>query len=82
MKRIAKWTAVISIIIFVVSWSIGGLMIYNGNFESNAWAYVGLASIVIFFGSLICLKTTRCPHCGRMNQTFGKYCPYCGKESK
>ncbi|MBE5883052.1 MAG: zinc-ribbon domain-containing protein [Lachnospiraceae bacterium] len=26
------------------------------------------------------LKTTRCPHCGKMNQTIGKYCPYCGKE--
>lgn len=82
MKKIAKWLAAISIVVFVIAWGIGGLMIYNNDFESNAWAYVGMVSLVIFGCSLTCLKTTRCPHCGRRNQTGGKYCPYCGKEMK
>lgn len=82
MKKIAKWLAAMSIIVFVIAWGIGGLMIYDNNYESNAWVYVGLVSIVIFFCSLLYLKTKKCPHCGKTNQTFGKYCPYCGKQIK
>ena len=82
MKKIATWLAVISAIVFVIAWGIGGLMIYENNYESNAWAYVGMVAIIIFFCSLIYLKMTRCPYCGKMNETFGKYCPYCGKEIK
>lgn len=82
MKKVATGLAVISMIVFVIAWGIGGLMIFNNEFENYAWVYVGLVSIVIFFCSLIYLKTTRCPHCGKMSQTFGKYCSYCGKEIK
>ena len=82
MEKIAKWLAAISIIIFVIAWGVGGLMIYNGKFENNAWVYVGLVSIVIFFCNLIYLKTSRCPYCGKINQSFGKYCPHCGKNIK
>lgn len=78
MKEIARWLAVISIIVFVVAWGIGGFMIFNNEYENNAWVYVGLVSIIVFFCSLLYLKTTRCPHCGKMKQTLGKYCPYCG----
>jgi len=80
MKKIAKWLAVISITVFVIAWGIGGLMIHNNEYENNAWVYVGLVSFVIFFCSLIYLKTSRCPHCGRIKHSLGKYCPYCGKE--
>lgn len=82
MKKIATWLAVISILVFVIAWGFGGLVIYNGEYENNAWVYVGLVSLVIFFCSLICLKTTRCPYCRKMNQSFGKYCAYCGKQIK
>ena len=80
MKKIAGWLAAISMIVFVTAWGIGGLMIFNHEFENNAWAYVALISIVILLCSIICLKTIRCPYCGKLKQTFGKYCPYCGKE--
>ena len=80
MKKIAAWLAVISIIVFIIAWGVGGLMILNNDYESSVWAHVGLVSLVIFCGSLICYKNTRCPHCGKMNQTNGKYCPYCGKK--
>ena len=82
MKKLAAWLAVISITVFIFAWVIGGLLIYNNDYESNAWAYVGLAAIIVFFPCLIYLKTTRCPHCGKTNPTRGKYCPYCGREIK
>ncbi len=82
MKKVAAWLMVISIIVIFIAWGIGGLMIFNHDYESNAWVYVALVSYVILLCSLIYLKTTRCPHCGKMNQTNGKYCPYCGKEIK
>ena len=83
MRKIAKWIAAISITVFIFAWSIGGLMIFNNDFENDAWVYVGLVSIVIFFCSLIYLKTTvRCPHCGKPIQVNGKFCPHCGEEIK
>lgn len=81
MKKVATWLAVLSIIVFIISWGVGGLMLYDYNYESNAWVYIGLVSIAIFFCSLLYLKTTnRCPHCGKSIQMNGKFCPYCGKE--
>ena len=82
MKKVAIWFAIISFIFFVFAWGIGGIIIFNNDFESYLWVYVGLVAFIIFFCSLIYLKTTRCPHCGKIKQSFGKYCPYCGKEIK
>lgn len=82
MRKLAKWLTVISIAVFVIAWGIGGLMIYDNNYESNVWVYFGAVSVMVFFCCLIYLKTTRCPHCGKINPTIGKYCPYCGKQIK
>ena len=68
MKKIATWLAVVSAIVFIIAWGIGALMIYENNYESNAWACVGLVAIIIFIWSLIYLKITRCPRCGKMNE--------------
>ncbi len=80
VKKVVTWLAVASGIVFVIAWAIGGLMIYEGNYENYAWAYVGLGSLIVFFCSLLYLRLSRCPHCGRLRQSSGKYCPYCGKE--
>ncbi len=81
MKRIATWLAVISITIFIIAWGIIGLKILDNNYEFITEAYIAYGSFAIFFASLICLRiTNRCPHCGRIKTSFGKYCPYCGKE--
>lgn len=59
---------------FVIDWSAVGLRLLIG-------AYIGLVSLVLFLICAIYLKlTTRCPHCGKVKQTFGEYCPYCGKK--
>ncbi|MBR5266995.1 MAG: hypothetical protein IKU20_02220 [Lachnospiraceae bacterium] len=80
MKKVATWLAVVSGIVFLIAWAIGGLMIYEGKYENNAWVYVGLISIVVFFCSLLCLRFSRCLYCGKLRQSGWKYCPYCGKE--
>ena len=80
VKKVATWLAVVSGIVFLIAWAIGGLMIYEGKYENNAWVYVGLISIEVFFCSLLCLRFSRCPHCGKLRQSGWKYCPYCGKE--
>ncbi len=82
MKKAAIWIAAISILVFVIAWCIGGLMFYEGDYENSTWVYVGLVSIILFFCSLIYLKATRCPRCGRINQTSGAFCPYCGAKIK
>ena len=81
MKKIAVWLAVISAVVFIIAWGVMGLKLLNNNYLITAEAYTGLVSIVVFFICAIYMKcTTRCPHCGKVKQSFGKYCPYCGKE--
>ena len=81
MKEIAKWLAVISIITFVVAWGIMGLKILDNNYLITIETYIGGISLVVFFVCVLYVKiTNRCPHCGKTRLSFGKYCPYCGKE--
>lgn len=81
MKKIAKWLAVISITIFIMVWGIMGVKILDNNYLIITETYIGLISLVVFFASVLYVKlVNRCPHCGKTKQSFGKYCPYCGKE--
>lgn len=81
MKKIAKWLAAISIVVFVIAWSIMGLKLLDNNYLITTEAYIGLIALVVCFICALYVKfTNRCPHCGKIKQTFGKYCPYCGKE--
>ena len=81
MKKIAKWVAAISVIVFIIAWGIMGLKIVDNDYNITVEAYVGLISLVVLLVSVLYIKiTNRCPHCGKAKQTFGKYCPYCGKE--
>ena len=81
MIKVAKWLAVISIVVFVIAWGVMGLKILDNNHLITAEAYTGLISLVVFFVCALYVKLTNCcPHCGKVNQSFGKYCPHCGKE--
>lgn len=81
MKKIATWLAVILIIVFVIAWGVMGLKILDNDYLITTEAYIGLISLVAFLTCVLYIRfSTRCPHCGKLKQTFGKYCPYCGKE--
>ena len=81
MKKIAKWLATISIIVFVIAWGVIGVKLLDNNYLITTEAYIGLISLVVFVVCVVYVKiTSRCPHCGKIKQSFGKYCPYCGKE--
>lgn len=81
MKKIAIWTAVISIIVFIITWGVIGVKIFNNEFEFMTEAYIAYGSLAIFFICLIYVRCSyRCQHCGKQKIIFGKYCPYCGKE--
>ena len=81
MKKMAKWLAAISIIVFVIAWGIIDMKLLDNNYLITTEAYIGLISLVVFFICVLYVKfTNRCPHCGKTHQSFGKYCTYCGKE--
>ena len=81
MKKTAKWLAVISAVIFVFTWGIMGLKLLENDYSITAEAYVGLIALVVFFACVLYAKLMdRCHHCGKTKQSFGKYCPFCGKE--
>ena len=81
MKRIIKWLAVISSVIFVIAWGVMGLKLLDNDYLITTEAYIELISLIVLFICIIYIKfTNRCPHCGKTKQSFGKYCPYCGKE--
>ena len=81
MKKIMIWLLGISITIFIITWGIIGIKILDNNYEFTTEAYIAYGSLAVFFICLFYVRfTNKCPHCNRLNQVFGKYCPYCGKE--
>ena len=81
MKKVVKWLAVISVVVFIIAWGIMGLKILDNDYLITIEAYTGLISLVVFFICVMYIKiANRCPYCGKTKQSFGKYCPYCGKE--
>ena len=81
MKKVAIWGAAIAFVAFLITWGVMGLEIYSGNYDIQSLSYIGLACwIVLLICLIIIVINTRCPHCGKIRRTRGKYCPYCGKE--
>lgn len=81
MRKVANWALVIAFIIFVIDWGIMGIKLLDNNYNITVEAYIGLASfIVIFVSILIRCFTDRCPHCGKIRAAKGAYCSYCGKQ--
>jgi hypothetical protein len=81
MKQIAKWLALVSILVFAIVWGVMGLKILNNNYLISIELYIGLVSFIAFFICVLYVKiANRCRHCGKPHHSFGKYCSYCGKE--
>ena len=81
MKKIATWGLVIAFIIFVIDWGIIGLKLLDGNYDITTGAYIGAICWGVILVCIVCRAfSNKCPHCGKLKQTSGKYCSYCGKE--
>ena len=46
MKKIVKWSAAISVIVFIIAWGIMGLKIVDNDYNITVEAYVGLISFM------------------------------------
>lgn len=81
-KKIAIWLLVISLIVFVITWGIVGVKILDNNYEFMTEAYIALGSFAVFWICLVYVRwgKSRCPHCGKVRLSSGKYCSHCGKE--
>lgn len=81
MKRITTWVLVIALIIFIIDWGIIGVKLLDGNYDIITEAYIGAACFGAMLICAVCKAfTNKCPHCGKLIQSNGKYCPHCGKE--
>ena len=81
MKKARPWILAIAFLVAVVAWGVMGLKIYDGNYEIATEAYImGACLIAILVCAVSKVFTDKCPHCGKLRVSNGKYCPHCGKE--
>ena len=84
MKKIAIWLMVISMLVFIITWGVVGLKIFDNKYNFETEAYIAYGSLAVFWVCLVYVRWSafRCPHCRKLRMTNGKYCSYCGKEFK
>ena len=85
MKKVCIWLAIISAILLFITLGVVGGKLLDENYDTTAEVIITGISFVIFLGSVVCYKFigSRCPHCGKVNDTLlgkSKFCPHCGKE--
>ena len=85
MKKVYLWLAIISAIVLFIALGVVGGKLLDENYDTTAEVIITGISFVIFLGSVVCYKFigSRCPHCGKVNDTLlgkSKFCPHCGKE--
>ena len=85
MKKVCVCLAIISAIVLLITFCVVGVKLLDGNYDTIFEAYITGASLIICLGSIVGYKLigSRCPHCGRINDTLlgkSRFCPHCGKE--
>ena len=85
MKKLCLWLAIISAIVLFITLGVVGVKLLDGIYDTTAEVIITGISFVIFLCSVVCYKLigSRCPHCGKVNDTLlgkSKFCPHCGKE--
>lgn len=81
MKRVLFWIILVSSIALIFSMGLMGVKILTHDYDFIAEGYVALVSWILLMGSIIIWRFSRkCPHCHRVRQPGGPYCPYCGKK--
>ena len=85
MKKVCVWLAIISAIVLFITLGVVGVKLIDGSYDTNVEVIITGVSFVIFLGSIVGYKLigSRCPYCGKVNDTLlgkSKFCPHCGKE--
>ena len=85
MKKVCVWLAIISAIVLFITLGVVGGKLLDGNYDTTVEVIITGISFVVFLGSIVDYKLigSRCPHCGKVNDTLlgkSKFCPHCGKE--
>ena len=80
MKKAATWAFIIAFITLFIDWAILGIKLLDGNYDVIAEAYIGAVCIAIIFICILIKHTGKCPHCGKIITSDGRYCPYCGEK--
>ncbi len=81
MKKAVTWGLAISYIILFIAMGVMGIKIFDGNYDIVAEGCVALIFLLISCGCNIYRAfSNRCPHCGKIRLSNGKYCSHCGKE--
>ena len=85
MKKVCLWLAIIFAIVLFITLGVVGGKLLDENYDTTAEVIITGISFVVFLGSVVCYKFigSRCPHCGKVNDTLlgkSKFCPHCGKE--
>lgn len=81
MKKIAAWGLAAALVLFILDWGVLGVKLLGGSYDVLPEAYIGA---ICFGAALVCAVckafANRCPHCGMIVLSNGKYCPHCGRE--
>lgn len=82
MKKAMNWIFAISIIVFLIDWTVAGLKLAQGDYDIQIECYVALACVAVMACYILYkLFSNKCPHCGRLVQQAGAaFCPHCGKK--
>lgn len=84
IKKVLTWIILAALLIFIIDWLVIGIMIFNGNYDFTAGAYILAVCFVIMLAGLL-IKTLVydfkiCPGCNKKIPHKSRFCPHCGKE--
>ena len=81
MRRVLPWLIAVSAFVLVIAVGVMGVKILDHDYDFINEANVATVSVVILTAALLIRRfTMKCPHCGKLRQPGGRFCPYCGKE--
>lgn len=81
MKKIATWILAVTLLIFIIDWSVMEIKLLDGDYNITVEAYIGAFCFVVVVVCCICrVFGNKCPYCGKIRITDGDYCSYCGNK--
>lgn len=81
MNKILFRLWLLALAVFAVDWLIVGLKLLSGNYDITLGAYIALVCVVILaLYPLYRAFLNKCPYCGKILSSSGRYCPHCGRE--